>query len=265
LVASSKNTPFDFARLGIAERSTKNIRMTKIMAVIALGMLSGAHAFASSDSDVFFIVMGGRTSCGSGSPAAQGTAMNRPFQAMLGHLKNRFRQRKFSYLVSCLDTEAPPGGQARFFTSDQPNFEERGNADELVRQTELFTPSRAVFVIGHSYGGFLAMYVAQNLRIDRPLDGLFTVDPISPNCGPGGVVFGSQACHSAPSEMDNDLIRRQTKRWINYFQDQDTWINSSAISEAENLHIQYRGPHNRIDLDRRTWESIEAAVRKALK
>jgi hypothetical protein len=109
------------------------------------------------------------------------------------------------------------------------------------------------------------MYLGQYLKLRAPLAGLFTLDPISPNCGPAEVIFGGDACHEAPQEMNNALILSHTRFWMNFFQNQDSWLNSSAIQEAENWQVGYRGPHTDVDSDRGVWGKIQAAVEKLLR
>ena len=242
--------------------------MKKITSLFVFGFLIitlNAEA-APASNDVFFLVMGGRTSCGS-APAPVNQALYTPFMTMLKTLKTEFREQKFHYIITCLNASAPPSGQTQYITSEDPSNVQTGDSDEVLAEADkaLLTYGNAsVFVIGHSYGGWMAMYVGDKLGKGQ-LDGLFTVDPIGPKCGPSGVIFGSSACHSAPDDLDNAAIKNHTKRWVNFYQDQDTWLNSSAIADAENVHIQYRGPHTEIDKDPRTWSGINDAVKKSLK
>jgi len=242
--------------------------MKKIILVFALGVVfSGISALATPSSDVLFIVMGGRTSCGSSDPEPTGLAMYANFTGMLKDLKSRLPERNFHFLVSCFNSDAPPDGEALFITSEQPTVTQTGNAEAMRSQIETFAASKegmTTFVIGHSYGGWLAMYLGQNLKLSRPIDGLFTIDPISPECGPLGYILGAAECHEAPTDLDNATIRKQTKQWTNFYQDQDGWLHSSEIAEADNVHLQYRGQHTQIDVDPRTWSGISDKVKAEL-
>jgi pimeloyl-ACP methyl ester carboxylesterase len=233
--------------------------------VFGISLLLG-EAQAATPSQVSFIVMGGRTSCGSGDVEPAGLAMYKPFLAMLSDLQASYSTQKFQYLVSCLNTDPPPDGEVLYITSEQPTVTQSGDTDELVKQTlSRFGSDEATFVIGHSYGGWMAMYITQNLKSTQKLAGLYTIDPISPNCGPAEVVFGGDECSQAPTELDNVAILNQTNRWLNFYQDSDDWIHSSSIPQAENTYEDYHGPHTEIDVDTRTWSTISAAVKQALK
>ncbi len=190
------------------------------------------------------------------------------FSAMLKDLRIRLPAQHFHYLVSCLNSEAPPDGTAVYITSEEPTKEQTGNAEDMRKQVEKFASSSkeslATFVIGHSYGGWLAMYMGENLRLGHSIDGIFTVDPISPECDPSGFIFGAAACHQAPTDLDNKAIQKSTNLWMNYYQDQDAWLHASSIPEAQNVHFQYRGQHTQIDIDPRLWSSINEKVKAAL-
>lgn len=233
--------------------------MKKLVMFFVVSLVS-ISAFAS-DTDVLVVTMGGRTSCGSGGPTGMG--MYAPTKSLLQDLQVSYADRKIHYVISCLDTSPPPSGRAQFFTSRLPGKLYSGNTMDIAKEIETLVRTRAigaVFLTGHSYGGWMAMYLATKLAKEVPIHGLYTVDPISPRCGPSQVIFGGEDCKQAPREFDNRAILARVNQWENFFQNQDTWLQSSEIPEASNHHIKYRGPHTSIDSDARTWEVIHASV-----
>jgi pimeloyl-ACP methyl ester carboxylesterase len=242
--------------------------MKKWNHLVILAALLASSAWATQPSDVLFVIMGGRTSCGSGNPAATSIGMYKPFASMLNDFKTKYREVKFHYLVSCLNTDPPPDGEAPFVTSENPGKEESGDARIFRSYIQNWVNSGkgepAVFIVGHSYGGWLAMHLAETLSLPQKLDALVTVDPISTECGPAGVVLGSSACSGAPTDLNNVAIKSHAGRWVNFYQDSDWWLHSSSIPEAENYHVGYHGPHTEIDADARTWKVIRDVVAKRL-
>lgn len=162
---------------------------------LTLGVFSlTLSANAATLKDVNFVLMGGYTSCGAEDPVPAHQAMYLPFQKTLSDLKKENPSIKFHYLISCLNNAPPPDGETPFITSEDPNTTFVGNGDEIVRRTReyLGVKDSATFVIGHSYGGWLAMYVGQSLKEVNKLSGLYTIDPIGIRCDALGFIFGGR-------------------------------------------------------------------------
>jgi len=194
--------------------------------------------------------------------------MYAPAKSLLDELQLTYADRKIHYVISCLDTAPPPSGKTQFLTSRLPGKLYSGNTTDIKKEIETLVRTRsigAVFLTGHSYGGWMAMHLALVLAKEVPVHGLYTVDPISPRCGPSQVIFGGAECKQAPRELDNRKIADRVGKWENFYQNQDSWIQSSSIGEARNHHIKYRGPHTNIDSDKRTWDVIHASVYEQVK
>lgn len=212
----------------------------------------------AAPADVLFVVIGGRDSCGGSGP--NGIGMAGPFESLRQKLKGGGPE--VHYVMVCLTTSPPPDGQLQYVLSDESTATKQGTGATLMNEIERMSLEKsveAVFVVGHSYGGWLSMYMAERLRQKGSLL-LFTVDPISTQCGPFEVVTGSKKCKQAPTDRDNAKIKAASRRWVNFYQNQDSWIQSGPVTEAENHHITYRGPHSNIDGDARTWKEIEAVA-----
>lgn len=204
------------------------------------------------------VALGGYNSCGS-SNNPYSIGMYGQTEALVKKLSARTP--KVKYIVACLRTAAPPTGEGRYVTSDAPNDIRVGDAAKLKSVIEsMSTKNTPIFVIGHSYGGWLSMYLSTQLA-DRKLAGLFTVDPISPKtCGPVEVLIGAAGCHQAPRDLENGDILKTTAHWLNFFQTDDRWLTSSEIDEAQNFHITYDDSHTAIDGDDRVWTRIVTTV-----
>ncbi len=239
-----------------------------ILVLIILAMFQSVKVMAAPTSDVLVVLLGGYDSCGSSDPAPSSQAMYPYFSSMLKDLQTKYPSRNFHYVVSCFNLDAPPDGNAQYITSENASVATSGTIDEIQTQVERIAGthnSLPTFVIGHSYGGWSAMYLGQNMKLSHALDGLFTIDPISPQCDAGGVIFGSDACHEAPTDLDNATIKKQAVQWTNFYEDEGTWLSSSAIPEAStNKHMQYHMPHDEIDVDPNVWSQISTAIQAAL-
>lgn len=153
--------------------------------------------------------------------------------------------------------------------------------DEVTRLTKMF--KLPLFIIGHSYGGWLATnFAAQAFARygaedgSKIIQGLFTIDPISPyHCGqasyastvlqwasPGAtlarMITGEGPCEQAPPQITHaddrlypgdvpniiagriqNYVKRGTKVWVNFYQDRD-FLHSSAIESLDGMPINRR-------------------------
>ncbi|MEZ4752378.1 MAG: hypothetical protein R3B54_17620 [Bdellovibrionota bacterium] len=236
--------------------------MKKIaLLVVSLSLIATAFEVPSERielEDVLVVALGGYNSCGS-SNNPYGIGMYGQTEALVKKLSARTP--KVKYIVACLRTAAPPEGEGRYVTSDAPNDIRIGNAAKLKSVIEsMSTKNTPIFVIGHSYGGWLSMYLSTRLS-DRTLAGLFTVDPISPKtCGPVEVLIGAAGCHQSPRDLENGDIQKIAAHWLNFYQTDDRWLTSSEIAEAQNFHISYDDSHTAIDGDDRVWTRIVTTV-----
>jgi pimeloyl-ACP methyl ester carboxylesterase len=227
---------------------------------------------AASPTEVLFLVQGGNNSCNTSSRSdvpPLGIKMYPRFEALLKTLKTQFPQLKPIVLSGCLYRSAPPDGDVDYVISSQASKLRTGDTRSVQRELETLLkakPGIPVFFIGHSYGAWMSMYFTQELGKNFSLQGLFTLDPIGPECGAFGVVFGSSDCHQAPTDLDNKTIKKRAATWVNFYQEEDSWLSSSEIPEAENHLIEFEwGPHSDINRDARVWKRIQEVVLKALK
>ena len=158
-----------------------------------------------------------------------------------------------------------------------------GTVPDLVAQRAAQLGEGAeVVMIGHSWGGWLAMSDALKLPETARLRYLATLDPISwQTCPPstlisavlGGTPSGGPEapCTEAPDDLAPEFaaIRQRAAYWGEFYQDQFSYLHSSAIDVAdESKHLSYADlsgadlweAHGRVDRD----DTVYGGVRDAL-
>jgi len=226
-----------------------------------------------------FVLSGGYESCGTYGPHAMNSYQS--FRMMLKELGDRYPQLDAHFLVTCLGDDAPPGGLAYFHVDGEP---------ELFWTTSLFLPEvidqlapqdTSIYLIGHSYGGWLSMLNLINLedQYDRTSTSLFTLDPISPNgCddnafynifGGGfdtmfnfatGGMFGSwftNGCREAPQDMPSTLA--QNTEHYNFYQRNGGYLQSGPMYGAYNMELPGES-HTSIAWSHAVWAAIGTAI-----
>jgi len=244
--------------------------MKKLHVLVALAGFS-MGGWAAGPDKALFVILGGYNSCENSSRSdlpPLGIGMAPGFSKVLKTAQTKNRARTFQYIIGCLEDSPPPSGEGLFVHSRDAKKLLYGDTKQILKEVEAIAkaePGTAVFVAGHSYGGWMSMYLASQFSKDVNLQGLFTLDPISPACGPAEVVFGDDACHQAPRDLDNKKIKAKTAAWVNFYQTDDSWLTSSSIGEAENHHVNSSwGPHGDLDSDSKVWKRVEDVVLKAL-
>lgn len=236
-----------------------------------VGFLLSTAAPAAAPGKILMVTLGGYNSCSKSTRSdlpPLGTGLYPRSDKMSQAVSTKSRGLKILWIAACLEGDAPPDGEGQYVHYDQPKHLSYGDARKIRNEIEAVAkaePGIPVFIAGHSYGGWMSMYLAEELNASVKIAGLFTVDPIGPACGPAGVFFGDPACHSAPDDFDNKAILKRVGTWVNFYQTADSWLTSSAIAEAENHEvIQTWGPHGDIDSDPGVWKRIQQAVEKAV-
>ena len=235
-----------------------------------LFVFGSAGAFAAPKHQALFVVLGGYNSCEKSTRTdiiAAGVPISHSYRTVEKNLRAKHPDTEFKTIFGCLYAEAPPNGEGEYVTSDSPSHSQSGNAKDVLDEIESAVkknPKVDIYLVGHSYGGWTTMYLAQELKGSPNLKLLATIDPIGPECDAVGVVLGDSACHSAPTDLDNKSIKKRAAHWVNFYQTEDSWLTSSEIAEAnENHHITFNwGPHGDMDTDDGIWERIEKLIEK---
>jgi hypothetical protein len=210
---------------------------------------------------VFFII-GGRRSCKPTSDEAQdnprGAGLHQSLMAMLGRYESE-TGKQAEYFSACHYN----GAQDMAFTSSWDSDVEYEKTEdevrnEILRKRAQIDAEQAV-LIGHSYGGWVAMSLASNLHPSESFGQLYTIDPISKvKC----TVLRPFGCRSAPSDINKSArryIADKSGSWHNYFENQTWHLHSSAIEEAD-LNGKSNFPHKGIESDPAVWRDILSQV-----
>lgn len=202
------------------------------------------------------ITMGGYFSCGQNpqdlsdwSPLYYETAAG-PILGITIRLRERL-QKKFEnnigLVISCYNPDPGP----IYYTSNLSgqNTLSRSSVDEMLQRIFLDLsrlPNPVLAVVGHSYGGWTAMYFMQQLAKTYPVRYLATIDPISRrNCTPD--VLATDAynqkhdgeCQKAPGDFDksnlDEILGKAQNNWHNYYQSTTKYLHSGPMYDSQNL------------------------------
>lgn len=228
--------------------------------VLILGLLTWVNF--SQAKEILVVVHGGFISCPRASVLKPLPPLSMYFYDHVSALEDSLRKtgNRVHSVTACFGNSTPPKEDALFVSSRSPGKLQNGNAAALKTEIETFHDTYAdlkVVLVGHSYGGWTVMHLTQELDPKVKIEGLFTIDPISPLCGSEGGNY----CHNAPQEFNNLNLRARVLSWVNLFQRGDAWIKSSKITEATNHDFDYVFfPHTQIANDPRVWEVITATL-----
>ena len=107
-----------------------------------------------------------------------------------------------------------------------------------------------VYLIGHSYGGWAAMKLAQSLVPNVKIRALVGIDPISgKTCKPEQFIDSilkrpATGCTEAPSDItssDRISLASRIQIWLNLYQLESRLLHSGVIANAENSLRKYPG------------------------
>ena len=198
------------------------------------------------------------------------------FSNLLSNLKRSFPNKRFVTLTTCTEFAAAKLGRAIPYRY----IDEAGRATygyhsssaihQLIAQRT--TADTAVFLIGHSHGGWLAMKATAGLT---NVWGLFSIEPISADeCDVRDYLMNRSkrpiprrqvivaGCRQAPSDVSVAAIQRATPNWFNYHLDEREFrgdLHSSSIYGATNVPFplgQGKDSHHLLGLDYRVWTDI---------
>lgn len=174
-------------------------------------------------------------------------------------------------------------GDMSIFLSWQPEKLFSGNpkqlSDFLYKISQQKEDPTSIYIMGHSYGGWLGLAVASYFPKGTALNGLMSIDAISKiNCRPVELIWSylrsslgtwpHQGCVEAPSDFsmsDLNHIKELSGWWENYFENQSIYLHSTAIKHADNFVVNFEvngpfeifDPHRKIFFDSRVWGRIE--------
>ncbi len=234
-------------------RKVFQITVTALL-ISSCGTASNSSLSESDDSPVLMVVMGGHASC---KPNPYGMSVYGSFRYLLAQVQRRYAS--VQWILTCFDNN----DSMQMISSTQPNLSYSANAASVEAQVQSMSEAMTgakIFLIGHSYGGWLGMRLAANVGSrDQKIAGLFTLDPIS-------LVYCSIAtpswCRSAPQDFSGyelQTMAASSDRWVNFFQTNTILLHSSAIGYADiNYIIGTR--HIALGTDPTVWGIINSTV-----
>lgn len=214
-----------------------------------------------------FVLLGGSSSCGNHvlDPTG-GTTLNvdmrEPFFEMLSTLSVLTGEYP-DFVISCYvrNLKRPEGlGAIRVATRQSGPVETIMNETSLSTFIGEYAMGREVFLVGHSYGGWLAMSIARDFvygvpRSFRPASFIVTIDPISAvDCKH----ITDSGCRMAPrdfSEEQKNAMRNFSRGWMHFYQRITPVVRSCDILEATEHHHIFKN-HFTIDISREVWDDI---------
>lgn len=220
-------------------------------------------SFSDRLPETLLVLIGGHSSC---APGPLGQVMVKPFFAMRRDLLNSGHTT--SFLLSCYGPLSYQAYTQRSHDLGHTRTVDNDTVIDLVIAEARQTSKKQVAIIGHSYGGWLALQIALALPTDLKLLSLTTIDPISQkvcrrhNLGIRTVsaALGDDveaACQRFPDDVDQMQRARLAEGalWRNYFQKQTTLLRSGPVSEAQTNTLVDQS-HGRICLNPPIWRRL---------
>ena len=173
---------------------------------------------------------------------------------LLGHIENTTGY-KPDMMASCFTSEP-----SLITSSSSENWELKYPEDQEYIQTlhEKMAEYSHVFIVGHSYGGWLAMKLVESWQgAPEKIKSLHTIDPISKLL----CFFDNPSdCINAPKDITaigRQHIRDNSNIWVNPWQRKTFFLHSSSISQADENPL-FDINHWDLDTHDEVWSNIKA-------
>jgi hypothetical protein len=204
------------------------------------------------------VVLGGNASCeGRASP------IDMPMYQRFVRLKETIDQEiqaDSDYIITCYENTDPTVFAT---TSLSPDETIEGNS-KLVAQmmNQNFADHYPVFLVGYSYGGWLALKTAIEAKADL-ISSIYTVDPISRRyCN----ALDFSDCTRFPSDVsssEREYIATSSDKWFHYYQTETAYLHSAPTGQADD-NKQVGTSHFGIQTHSTVWSMLETDVRARL-
>ncbi|NBQ52526.1 MAG: hypothetical protein EBU49_02940 [Proteobacteria bacterium] len=117
--------------------------------------------------------------------------------------------------------------------------------------------NQRIFIIGHSYGGWIAMKIAERFTSKSgQVAGLITIDAISRK----GCTYSNWSnCLAAPQDFSKeslDEVKTNTRHWANFYQTTTPYLHSGSIAQAD-VNLELQASHFTIDTNEAVWRHAD--------
>jgi hypothetical protein len=160
-------------------------------------------------------------------------------------------------LASCFTTES----KLLASSSTEPTTVSSPTDDEYISSIhKIMEQYSDVFIIGHSYGGWLAMKLVETYNGQpNKIKSLYSIDPISKKL----CFFNNpEYCISAPKDIlaaGRQHINDMTNLWVNPWQKKTFFLHSSIIPQADE-NPQYEVEHYDLDTSESVWTDMKGRI-----
>jgi hypothetical protein len=243
----------------------------RVIAIYFMTMLTsacGSHYKASTLKDEdrlnkpLVIAMSGFSTCRSndsyhnGKPGPLGGQMFRKVEEFSNHIREAFGVEPV-VLSSCFTK----GANLIVSSSENPNsVSSPSDEDYLNSLRDVMTQFSNVYVVGHSYGGWLGMKLLETYDGDHDkVEFLYSIDPISRKLC---FFTNPKECVTSPKDIldpERRHINEVTKLWVNPWQLETRFLHSSIIPEAdENPRLEI--DHFDLDTSDIIWSDMKSRI-----
>ncbi|MGE0172103.1 MAG: hypothetical protein AB7T49_04930 [Oligoflexales bacterium] len=204
------------------------------------------------------VVLGGNASCeGRQSP------IDMPMYQRFLDLKQTIDteiQADSDYIISCYENAE---STVYATTSLSPDETIEGNSKTVAQMmNQQFADRYPVFLVGYSYGGWLALQTALEAN-ENLISSVYTVDPISRKyCN----ALDFSDCTRFPSDVTSSqrqYIANSSEKWVNYYQTVTYYLHSAPTGQADD-NKRVGTSHFGIQTHSNIWSMVEADVKSRL-
>jgi pimeloyl-ACP methyl ester carboxylesterase len=255
--------------------TTPHGSQTLLAFVSGVALLASALAAgAATASPLLLVTAAGRFSCFGWSDATAVYAKGAELEARLEAAGQDVVTLEVCYGSGEASLRLRPDGATAFESTDM-------DADEVlaaVTAAARAQPDTRVALVGYSYGGWLAMKLADLLPADVDVVTLATIDPISTvTCstlayaaGASGIGAIDPGCTQSPPDLAPRFspIAERVGAWLNFHEPDSPYLHATAIAAADqNLESRYTPPawktfqaHLDIAVADATWSAIGGSL-----
>ena len=245
------------------ERITMEVLVRVVVVFLFLsGCGKGVSVLKDSQLRPLVISMSGNSTCKptqTGDEGPNGTSFFLKSMKVANELEATRGSGPFM-IASCYDADA---GLISSRSNDGWRNERTDEASFIRMAHEQMHSANHVFIMGHSYGGWLAMKLLEGWGGDPNLVGTIdTIDPISKvTCSfsqPAGCIIAPQDI-KIPQRVH---IAGVSKIWVNTWQNNTFYLHSSLITEADINKRVLDLDHYTVATDDGLWEDIKQRAKR---